>query len=101
MLLAAAARRWDVDIASLATSGDGAVTGPGGRRLTYGELATEAGALAVPSDPVLASSEGSFRWIGKDLAMALQHDNYLNHPSLIVDDYLRATEELLAFEAVP
>lgn len=42
-----------------------------------------------------------FRWIGKDLAMALQHDNYLNHPSLIVDDYLRATEELLAFEAVP
>ena len=42
-----------------------------------------------------------FRWIGKDLAMALQHDNYLNHPSLIVDDYLSAAEELLAFEAVP
>lgn len=42
-----------------------------------------------------------FRWIGKDLAMALQHDQYLNHPSLVVDDYLRAIEELLAFESVP
>jgi zinc D-Ala-D-Ala carboxypeptidase len=42
-----------------------------------------------------------FRWIGKNLAMALQHDNYLHHPTLIVDDYLRAIEELLAFEAVP
>jgi LAS superfamily LD-carboxypeptidase LdcB len=42
-----------------------------------------------------------FRWIGRNLAMALQHDNYMHHPSLIVDDYLRAIEELLAFEAVP
>jgi len=42
-----------------------------------------------------------FRWIGRDLAAVLQHDRYLHHPSLIVDDYLRATEELLAFEAVP
>ena len=42
-----------------------------------------------------------FRWIGKGLAMALQHDNYLNHPTFVVDDYLRALEELLAFEGVP
>ena len=42
-----------------------------------------------------------FRWIGRDLAAVLQRDAYLSHPSLIVDDFLRATEELLAFEAVP
>ncbi|MGE3909939.1 MAG: D-alanyl-D-alanine carboxypeptidase family protein [Chloroflexota bacterium] len=42
-----------------------------------------------------------YRWVGRDLAAVLQHDNYLNHPTLIVDDYLQATEELLAFEGVP
>jgi LAS superfamily LD-carboxypeptidase LdcB len=42
-----------------------------------------------------------YRWIGRDLAAALQHDNYLNHPTLIADDYLWATEEILAYENVP
>ena len=42
-----------------------------------------------------------YRWIGRDLAAVLAHDNYLNHPTLIADDYLRATEEILAYENVP
>lgn len=42
-----------------------------------------------------------FRWIGRELAAVLQRDNYLNHPTLIVDDYLRAAEELLAYEGIP
>ena len=42
-----------------------------------------------------------YRWIGRDLAMVLQHDGYLDHPTLIVDDYLRAVEELLAVEGIP
>jgi LAS superfamily LD-carboxypeptidase LdcB len=42
-----------------------------------------------------------FRWIGRELAAVLQRDGYLNHPTLIADDYLRATEELLAYENVP
>lgn len=42
-----------------------------------------------------------WRWIGRDFAAILQRDNYLQHPSIIVDDYLQAVEELLAFEAVP
>jgi hypothetical protein len=31
----------------------------------------------------------------------MQRDGYLDHPTLIVDDYLRATEELLVIEGVP
>jgi D-alanyl-D-alanine carboxypeptidase len=42
-----------------------------------------------------------YRWIGRDLAAVLQHDGYLNHPTLIADDYLRATEEILASENIP
>lgn len=42
-----------------------------------------------------------YRWIGRDLATILQRDGYLDHPTLIVDDYLRAAEELLAFEGIP
>jgi zinc D-Ala-D-Ala carboxypeptidase len=42
-----------------------------------------------------------YRWVGRDLAAVLQRDGYLNHPTLIVDDYLRAAEELLAFEGIP
>jgi D-alanyl-D-alanine carboxypeptidase len=42
-----------------------------------------------------------YRWIGRDLAAVLQHDGYLDHPTLIADDYLRATEEILALESVP
>jgi LAS superfamily LD-carboxypeptidase LdcB len=42
-----------------------------------------------------------FRWIGRELAAVLQRDGYLNHPTLIADDYLRAAEEILAYEQVP
>jgi D-alanyl-D-alanine carboxypeptidase len=42
-----------------------------------------------------------YRWIGRELAAVLQRDGYLEHPTLIVDDYLRAAEELLAVEGVP
>jgi LAS superfamily LD-carboxypeptidase LdcB len=42
-----------------------------------------------------------YRWVGRDLAAVLHRDGYLEHPTLIVDDYLRAAEELLAFEGIP
>ena len=47
MLLAAAAARWKVDVATLRTEA-GAVLGPDGRKLGYGELAEAAMALPVP-----------------------------------------------------
>jgi CO/xanthine dehydrogenase Mo-binding subunit len=67
MLLAAAARRWNVDVATLDTNGRGAVVGPGRRTLTYGELATDAAALPVPDAVVLRSETGARRWIGRDV----------------------------------
>ena len=67
MLLAAAARRWDVDVATLDTNGRGAVVGPGNRSLTYGELATDAAALPPPDTIVLRSDTGTRRWIGHDV----------------------------------
>lgn len=67
MLLAAAARRWDVDVATLETNGRGAVAGPGGSTLTYGELATDAAALPLPDAVVLRSDTGTRRWIGRDV----------------------------------
>ena len=63
MLLGAAAARWKVDVASLRTEA-GAVMGPGGRRLGYGELAEAAMALPVPEKVTLKKPE-DFRIIGR------------------------------------
>jgi LAS superfamily LD-carboxypeptidase LdcB len=42
-----------------------------------------------------------YRWIGRNLAAALAHDNYLSDPTRVVDDYLSAAEELLAPAMTP
>ncbi|HET8734059.1 MAG TPA: molybdopterin cofactor-binding domain-containing protein, partial [Anaeromyxobacteraceae bacterium] len=52
MLVAAAARRWGVD-ASACRTAKGVVSGPGGKRAGYGELAVEAATLPVPGKPRL------------------------------------------------
>jgi len=49
MLIAAAAARWDTDASTLSTS-NGVITNESGEQLSYGELATEASKLEVPSD---------------------------------------------------
>ena len=63
MLLAAAADIWKVDRASLRAE-NGAVIGPGGRRLTYGQLAERAATMPVPADPPL-KDPSQFKIIGK------------------------------------
>ncbi|MES3023236.1 MAG: xanthine dehydrogenase family protein molybdopterin-binding subunit [Pseudomonadota bacterium] len=63
MLLAAAAERWKVDVATLRTEA-GTVLGPGGRKLTYGELAQAAMALPVPEKVALKDPK-DFRIIGR------------------------------------
>ena len=40
-----------------------------------------------------------WRWVGRALASALWRDGYLNHPTLVADDYLRAVEEIMDAEA--
>jgi D-alanyl-D-alanine carboxypeptidase len=42
-----------------------------------------------------------YRWIGHDLAGALERDQYMNAPDRVVDDYLRAVQELLVAAGVP
>jgi len=63
MLLAAAAQRWNVDVASLRTRA-GQVLGPAGQHAGYGELAEAAAALPVPAQVALKNPK-DFRLIGQ------------------------------------
>jgi isoquinoline 1-oxidoreductase subunit beta len=63
MLLAAAAARWNVDVATLRTQA-GFVLGPDGRKLGYGELAAAAMAQPVPEKVTLKDPK-DFRIIGR------------------------------------
>jgi len=63
MLLGAAATRWNVDVATLRTEA-GSVLGPGGRKLSYGELAEAAMAFPVPEKVTLKDPK-DFRIIGR------------------------------------
>ncbi|MFZ6713120.1 molybdopterin cofactor-binding domain-containing protein [Undibacterium sp. TC9W] len=63
MLVQAAATQWGVDASGLRTE-KGVVFGPGGKKLTYGELAEAAMKLPVPEKVVLKDPK-SFRLIGK------------------------------------
>jgi isoquinoline 1-oxidoreductase subunit beta len=63
MLVAAAAKRWDVDPNSCRAE-DGEVThAPTGRRLSYGELASDAATMPVPASVALKSPD-EFKLIG-------------------------------------
>src|SRR4051812_47654336 len=63
MLLGAAAAKWNVDVASLKADG-GVVTGPGGKKATYGQLAAAASKLPVP-EKVAIKEPAEFRIVGK------------------------------------
>jgi isoquinoline 1-oxidoreductase subunit beta len=63
MLLAAAADLWKIDRAALRAE-NGSVIGPGGRRLTYGQLAERAATMPVPGDPPL-KDPSQWKLIGK------------------------------------
>ena len=52
MLIAAAAKKWNVDASTLKAK-DGVVTGPGGKKATYGQLAAAASKLPVPTNVTL------------------------------------------------
>jgi isoquinoline 1-oxidoreductase beta subunit len=63
MLLSAAAAKWKVNVATLRTQ-SGTVLGPGGRKVTYGELAEAAMSLPVP-EKVSLKDPKDFRIIGR------------------------------------
>ncbi len=66
MLISAAAVRWGVDPATCRTD-RGVVTHSNGKRLTYGELASDAAQLPVPESAPLKERK-DFRIIGKRMA---------------------------------
>ncbi len=62
MLVAAAADEWGVD-AGQCTAADGTVSGPGGKRATYGSLAAKAAQMEVPKEvPLKPASQ--FKIVG-------------------------------------
>jgi len=63
MLVAAAAEQWKVDAGQLKTD-KGSVTGPGGRKAGYGQLAAKAATMPVPKEVNLKDPK-SFKLIGK------------------------------------
>jgi len=63
MLIEAAAKRWNTSSGSL-TASNGYVIHLDGRRLTYGELATEASAISVPTEVKLKDKK-DFKLIGQ------------------------------------
>jgi isoquinoline 1-oxidoreductase beta subunit len=67
MLVAAAAKEWNVPVEECVAEQSVVTHRPSGRKLTYGELADRAAALPVPKEPKLKSPE-QFRFIGKAVA---------------------------------
>lgn len=62
MLVAAAADQWGVD-AGQCKAANGTVTGPGGKRANYGQLAAKAAQMEVPKDvPLKPASQ--FKYVG-------------------------------------
>jgi isoquinoline 1-oxidoreductase beta subunit len=62
MLVAAAASEWGVDASQLKAA-NGMVTGPGGKKATYGQLAAKAATMEVPKDVQLKPSS-QFKVVG-------------------------------------
>ncbi|WP_298924313.1 xanthine dehydrogenase family protein molybdopterin-binding subunit [uncultured Ramlibacter sp.] len=63
MLVSAAASKWNIDRSQLKAE-NGMVTGPGGRKATYGQLAEAASKLPVP-EKVAIKEPKDFRIVGK------------------------------------
>ena len=63
MLVAAAAQEWGVD-ASTIKANNGMLTGPGGKKATYGQMAQAASKQPVPEKPFIKAAK-DFRVVGK------------------------------------
>ena len=63
MLVAAAAQEWGVD-ASTVKANNGMLTGPGGKKATYGQMAEAASKQPVPEKPFIKAAK-DFRVVGK------------------------------------
>lgn len=97
MLLAAAAARWNVDMATLRTRA-GVVIGPGGKTLRYGEIAEAAMAQPVPATVALKDPK-DFRLIGKPTTRLDARDKSSGRQAFGID--VRLPGQLTAVVARP
>ncbi len=85
MLVDAAAKRWNV-AASILSTNNGFVIHTNGTKLSYGELATEAGSLPVPTDVKLKNPK-DFKLIGTAVANVDNKEMITGKPLYGLDFY--------------
>jgi len=86
MLVEAAAKRWNVSASTLTTEGSFVVDKAGNRKLSYGELATEASSITVPKDVKLKEHK-DFKLIGKAVRNVDNNDIVTGKPLFGLDVY--------------
>jgi isoquinoline 1-oxidoreductase subunit beta len=85
MLMEAAAKRWNTSASSLTTA-EGSVIHSDGRKLSYGELATEASTIPVPAEVKLKDRK-DFKLIGKAIKNVDNKDIITGKPLFGLDFY--------------
>ena len=86
MLVEAAAKRWNMPVTSLTTDKGYVLDAGNGRKLTYGELATEASAIPVPTDVKLKSIK-DFKIIGTAIRNVDNNEMITGKPLYGLDFY--------------
>ena len=86
MLMEAAAKRWNVSPATLTTDTGFVWHKESGRKLTYGELATEASAMAVPT-AITLKKKTDYKLIGKAIHNVDNADMVTGKPLYGLDFY--------------
>lgn len=86
MLIEAAAKRWNVPASSLTTDNSFVYDKAGNRKLSFGELATEASSVTVPADVKLKDRK-DFKLIGKSVRNVDNNDMFTGKPLFGIDFY--------------
>ncbi len=86
MLIEAAAKRWKADPSTLTAENSFVVDKAGNRRLSYGELATEASTITVPKE-VKLKEQKDFKLIGKAVRNVDNKDIVTGKPLFGLDVY--------------
>ncbi len=87
LLLAAAAKKWNVDASECTTANSFVIHSKSGNKLSYGELAEEASKLTVPSDVPLKNRK-DFKFIGKSIKN-LENKNIITGKGVFGLDFYR------------
>jgi isoquinoline 1-oxidoreductase beta subunit len=86
MLIEAAAKRWSVPASSLTAENSFVIDKAGNRKLSYGELATEASSITVPANVKLKELK-DFKLIGKSVRNVDNKDMFTGKPLFGMDFY--------------